>query len=217
MTDTARPRIFIVEDHQVVRKGLAQMLSEFDYDVCGEAGDLEDGMAGIKNRMPDAVILDLSLGNQDGIDMIQGIRELKIPVLVFSMHEDPIRVQRALQAGALGYVTKQEVMDILIDAIEEILSGNSFVSPRITAIMVDTWSQKTAGPDNQLFEPLSKREMEVYRLVGKGYATSEIAVRLCLSPKTIESYIARLKVKLDLATNRELLRHAINHAEQSEG
>lgn len=211
MTDNDRPRIFIVEDHQVVRKGLAQMLSEFDFDVCGEAGDLAGGMAGIESHRPDAVILDLSLGNQDGIDMIQGIRALRIPVLVFSMHEDPIHVQRALQAGAAGYVTKQEVMDILIDAIEDVLAGKSFVSPRITAVMVDTWSQKTAEPGDVLSDILSRRELEVYQLVGKGFSFSEIADRLCLSPKTIESYIARIKVKLDLNSNRELLRHAIDH------
>ncbi len=214
MTGKKRAGIFIVEDHYVVRRGLKEMLLEFDYEVCGEAADHENGLAGIKSSMPDAVILDLSLGNEDGIDMIEEIQALNIPVLVFSMHEDPIRVQRALRAGAMGYVTKQEVMDILIDAVEEVLSGNSFVSPRITAVMVNSWSQKEAEPEENPLDSLSKREMEVYLFIGKGFSFSEIAEKICLSPKTVESYISRIKTKLTLKSNRDLLRHAIDHAAQ---
>jgi len=108
MTNKKKPKIFIVEDHHVVRRGLKEMLQEFDYNVCGEADDIRTGLEGISTQLPDAVIVDLSLGNEDGIDIIQEVQALNIPVLVFSMHEDPIHVQRALQAGALGYVTKQE-------------------------------------------------------------------------------------------------------------
>ncbi len=216
MTRTKKPKIFIIEDHQVVRKGLREMLTEFDYEICGEAEDCQNGLKGIKASRPEAVILDLSLGDEDGITIIPDIKELEIPVLVFSMHEDPSHVQRALQAGAQGYVTKQEVMDILIDGIEEILAGKTFVSKRITETMINSWSHKDQEPESDSFESLSKRELEVYLFVGQGYSFSEIAEKLFLSPKTIESYIARIKTKLNLKSNRDLLRHAINHLRRSE-
>ncbi len=211
-------RVYLVEDHQVVRKGLAEMLKQSHYDICGESVDITSALEGILDSTPDLVILDLSLGGENGVDLIKKLKKIKniTPVLVFSMHEDSFHVQQAIQAGAKGYVTKQEIMDTLLDAVHEILSGKSYFSRRVADAMIESLSDYSLNREETQIDLLSKREREVYILLGEGYSFSEIANKLLIRPKTVESYLARIKVKLNLTGNRDLLRHAIKHSSEVE-
>ncbi len=207
-------KIYLVEDHQVVRKGLTQMLKQNDYDVCGESVDIKTAFEGILDSTPDLVILDLSLGEENGVDLIKIMKKQKnkTPVLVFSMHEDSFHVQQAIKSGARGYVTKQEIMDTLLDAVQVILSGKLYFSRRVADAMIESLAEYALNQEENQFELLSKREREVYIFLGEGYSFSEIAEKLMIRPKTVESYLARIKIKLNLKKNRDLLRHAIKHS-----
>ncbi len=211
-------KIYLVEDHQVVRKGLTQMLKQNDYDVCGESVDIKTAFEGILDSTPDLVILDLSLGEENGVDLIKIMKKQKnkTPVLVFSMHEDSFHVQQAIKSGARGYVTKQEIMDTLLDAVQVILSGKLYFSRRVADAMIESLAEYALNQEENQFELLSKREREVYIFLGEGYSFSEIAEKLMIRPKTVESYLARIKIKLNLKKNRDLLRHAIKHSSQIE-
>jgi DNA-binding NarL/FixJ family response regulator len=202
----------------LVRKGLAEMLKQNNYDICGESVDIENAFEGILDSTPDLVILDLSLGGENGVDLIKKMKKNKnkTPVLVFSMHEDSFHVQQAIKSGARGYVTKQEIMDTLLDAVQEILSGKSYFSRRVADAMIESLAEHSLNQEENQFELLSKREREVYIFLGEGYSFSEIAEKLMIRPKTVESYLARIKIKLNLNRNRDLLRHAIKHSSQIE-
>jgi DNA-binding NarL/FixJ family response regulator len=208
--------ILIVEDHPLMRKAVAELLAEGDYGPCREAGTPEEALAAVTRQKPDVIIVDLSLGDVDGCQLIRSLKERhpKLPVLVFSMHADAAHVERAFQAGARGYVAKNEMGDTLLEAMREVLAAKVFVSPRLARGIarqwtVDTVDGKGAGGGRSALRALSPNEREVYRLFGQGYSIREIAQTLHKSPKTIETYCARIKEKLKIASNRELLRHAI--------
>ncbi len=208
-------RIIIVDDHPIVRQGLAQLINqEDDLYVCGQAEDAHQAVRGIRELNPDLVIVDVSLRTTSGIELIKDIKVQfpSLPVLTLSMHDEAIYAERALRAGARGYIMKQEATEEVVNAIRRVLAGTVYVSQGMAAKMV---SKIIAGPGEKGTSPvdrLSDRELEVFRLIGEGYGTREMAEKLYLSVKTIETYRAHIKEKLDLQDANELLRAAIRWA-----
>ena len=204
--------VLIVDDHPVVRQGLAQMIDqEHDLHVCGQAEDAHEAMRAIRQLQPDMVTVDISLKETSGIELIKDIKVQypSLPVLTLSMHDERVYAERALRAGARGYIMKQEATEKVVTAIRRVLSGEVYVSDGMAAKMV---SKLVAGPAETGGSPvdrLSDRELEVFRLIGAGYGTREMAEKLHLSIKTIETYRAHIKDKLDLVDANELLRTAI--------
>lgn len=211
-TRPARPRALIIDDHPITRQGLRALLSQqLRMEICGEADNAADALDLAAHTPVDVVLLDVSLKAANGLELVAAIRAQApgAKVLVVSMHDEAIYAERALRAGAMGYVMKQEAGDKIAVAIEHLLRGEIYLSPRLR----EKYSRHAAGirglPALGSLDTLSQREMEVYRLIGDGFSTRDIAARLNLSCKTIESYREHLKVKLALATGAELVRHAI--------
>ncbi len=205
--------VLIVDDHPIVRQGLAQLIDqEHDLHVCGQAQDAHEAMQAIRKLSPDLAVVDISLKDTSGIELIKDIKvhHPGLPVLTLSMHDEGIYAERALRAGARGYVMKQEATERVVTAIRRVLSGEMYVSEGVAAKMV---SKLVAGPAQTGGSPvdrLSDRELQVFRLIGTGYGTREMAEQLHLSVKTIETYRAHIKEKLGLIDANELLRTAIN-------
>ena len=204
--------VLIVDDHPIVRQGLTQLIDqELDLHVCGQAEDAYQAMRTIRERSPDMVVVDISLKQTIGIELIKDIKVQypSLPVLTLSMHDEGIYAERALRAGARGYIMKQEATEKVVTAIRRVLAGEVYVSEGMAAKMV---SKLVAGPAETGGSPvdrLSDRELEVFRLIGAGYGTREMAHKLHLSVKTIETYRAHIKEKLNLLDANELLRTAI--------
>jgi len=213
---TARKRIYLVDDHAVVRSGLAELLNQTDpFTVCGGSATAEEALQQIPRAKPDLVLVDLALERTSGLDLVKDlkIRMPQLPVLVLSMHDEAIYAERCLRAGAKGYVMKHEAIDELRAAIRKVLEGGIAVSPRMADRLLHSFAQ---GGDRSesLEDRLSDRELEVYDLIGQGLGASEIARKLRLSVKTIETYQAKLKEKLGLKDSSELFRHALRWVER---
>lgn len=207
----ARTRVFVVDDHPIVRQGLSQLLNrEEDLMVCGEAEDARSAPDLIAAAKPDILIVDVSLEGPDGIDLLKSVRAAnsRIPVLILSMHDESLYAERALRAGANGYIMKQEATDKVLVAIRQVLKGEVYVSDRMAKKMVQRF---VGGPsaDHPAIDALTDRELEVLRLIGKGHATREIAEDLSISVKTVETYQAHIKEKLSLRNVRELVQYAV--------
>lgn len=211
-TESFKKRVFVVDDHQVVREGLRLLIDrEPDLVVCGEADGTEAALDAIAHLRPDILIVDISLSGPDGLDLIKAIRLTKTnpPVLVLSMHDELIYAERALRAGASGYLMKQEGTERLLVALRRILRGDVYLSDRAAGRMVQQYVRRATGVVRPPQAELSDRELEVYRLLGEGHTTRQIAEALHLSMKTVETYQAHIKEKLSLRSSRELLQHAI--------
>lgn len=203
--------IVIVDDHPIVRQGLAQLINqESDLLVCGQAEDAYEAMQTIRESDPDMVIVDISLKETSGVELIKDlkIQYPDLPVLTLSMHDETVYGERALRAGARGYIMKQEATEKVVTAIRRVLAGEVYVSNGMAAKMV---SKLVGGPGKtgSPVECLSDRELEAFRMLGEGYNTREMADKLHLSVKTIETYRAHIKDKLGLQDASELLRSAI--------
>jgi len=211
---SSRPRtVFIIDDHPIVRKGLVQLLDqEPDLVVCGEAADVREALAGLERARPDVVILDLSLRDSDGLELIKEIRARhgQLPVLVLSMHDETIYAERLLSAGANGYIMKQAAGDQLVVALRRVLAGGVYVSDRIGASMIERFAVARRKHAIDPIERLSNREVQVLNLIGRGKSTREIAKDLSLSIKTIESHRQRIKKKLSLDSSPRLVQFAVN-------
>ncbi len=197
----AKKRVLIVDDHPLMREGLAQLIGkQRDLIACGEAATAADAKSAVERDAPDVVILDLMLGYSDGLDLIKFLKAIapQVPVLVISMHDETVYAERALLAGAMGYITKQEASDKVLDAVRAVLRGEAFLSGRMRALLSRSGGEPVAAL------PLSDRELHVFRLIGAGLPTRQIAERLTLSVKTIESYRENIKVKLGLADGAAL-------------
>ena len=211
----ARPlRIVVVDDHPIVRKGLTELINhEPDMTVCGESDTAAGGLERIRIDRPDVAILDLSLGMDSGLHLVKQL-DASLPdvrVLILSMHDETLHAERALAAGARGYIMKQEAMHNLIAAIRCVASGKTYVSPRMSERIVARVSARGATRDEPVpFERLTDRERDVFALIGRGLATRDIARQLELSVKTIETHQARIKEKLGLTTGHELIRAAVS-------
>ncbi|MDP9147541.1 MAG: response regulator transcription factor [Acidobacteriota bacterium] len=209
-----KSKVFLVDDHPIVRQGLALLINrEPDLVVCGEADGAPTAMQEIPNVVPDLIVLDISLDGPDGLEMLKAIR-LKdpiMPVLVLSMHDESSYAERSLRAGANGYIMKQEATDKVLVAIRRILQGKVYLSDRLTNKMLDQFVHGSRSSTMDPLGTLSDRELEVYRLIGAGRGTRQIADDLHVSIKTVESYQAHIKEKLRLRNSRELLQHAIEN------
>lgn len=204
-------RIVIVDDHPVSREGLAiRIASEPDLEVCGQAADVGEALEVVARTCPDLVVIDISLKDSSGLSLIEQLKMHPDPprMLVWSMYEDSLYADRALRAGAMGYVNKQAASASMIEAIRRVLSGKVYVSPEISDILLNRIVCRKEGVQGSPLEELSNRELETFQLIGRGMTTKEVARRMKLSPKTVETYRARLKDKLGVETMPELTRYA---------
>jgi DNA-binding NarL/FixJ family response regulator len=209
---TGKRRILVVDDHPIVRQGLTLMINrEPDLVVCGEAEEAKGALQVLASTHPDVLIVDISLNGPDGLDLLKSIRttDAALPVLILSMHDESIYAERALRAGANGYIMKQEATEKVLVAIRRILNGEIYVSDRIANKMLKHYITGSGTLRNSTINDLSDRELEVFRLIGEGHGTRQIAEELHLSVKTVESYQAHIKDKLCLRSSRELMQHAI--------
>jgi len=205
-------RVLLVDDHPIVRQGLALLIErEADLSVCGEADGAHTAFHAIEALRPDIVLLDISLNGPDGLEVLKEIRVKtgSLPVLILSMHDESIYAERAMRAGANGYIMKQEATEKVLVAIRRILQGDVYLSDRLTTTMLQQYVRGGAHTKSSPLLNLTDRELEVFRLIGEGHGTRQIADELHLSVKTIESYQAHIKEKLALRNARELVQHAI--------
>jgi len=212
-------KVFLVDDHPIVRQGLALFIErEPDLMVCGEAEDATSALQAIRDSSPDFVILDISLNGPDGLELLKTLRVRypNLPALVLSMHDESVYAERALRAGANGYIMKQEAADKVITAIRHILGGDVYLSDRLTKQMLQQFVNGSISPRDPLAK-LSDRELEVFRLIGAGHGTRQIADELHVSTKTVESYQAHIKEKLALRNARELVQYAVEWSLNAKG
>lgn len=214
---TARTRVFLVDDHPLVREWLATQLREQpDLEVVGQAADAAAGLAAMLADPPDLAIVDLSLRTSSGLDLIKDLsRQLPATAtIVLSMHEEISYAERALRAGARGYVTKRESTDRIVDAIRAVLAGRIYATPDLLTRLAERMMGRRPSDRASLEELLSDRELEVFRRLGEFQTTRRIADELHVSIKTVQAYCARMKEKLGLATGAELVREAVRWSEQ---
>lgn len=208
----AKTKVLIVDDHPIVRQGLAQLLnSEPDFVVCGQAGSAREAMTAIAQLKPDMGIVDISLPGTDGLELIKSIvvQRPDLPLLVLSMHEESLYAERALHAGAKGYMMKQEATDKLTGALRRILHGQIYASEELAEQIMRKAIEGKSFQDASPVASLSDRELEVLQLMGQGHGTRQIADELHLSVKTIESHRANIKEKLRFKTAPEMMRFAV--------
>jgi len=204
-------RIYIIEDHPIFRHGLIQLLNaEAGIDVCGESDNHLSGLRGVRDQKPDFVVVDISLKDSSGIELIKDIRDYfpKMPILALSMHDENIYAERVLRAGARGYLMKQEAPEIIIRAIRQIMEGKVFVSDQMAAKMLSVFAEGRTNIKGSPVDILSDRELEVFRMIGEGSSTRQIAEKLHVSIKTVENHRAHIKDKLNLQGSIELIQHA---------
>ncbi|HTS36997.1 MAG TPA: response regulator transcription factor [Candidatus Solibacter sp.] len=207
-----KSRVFVVDDHPIVRQGLSLLINrEPDLVVCGEAEDAHTAIQSVAASKTDVMVVDISLDGPDGLDLLKDVRSRypDLPVLILSMHDESIYAERALRAGAQGYIMKQEATEKVLVALRRILSNEIYVSERIANRMLQRYIGSPADGRPSSISDLTDRELEVFRLIGEGHATRQIAEELHISVKTVESYQAHIKEKLSLRSARELVQHAI--------
>ncbi len=206
------PRAFLVDDHALVRAGMRALLERGGVTVVGEAASAEEALAAIDDQQLDVLLADISLEGASGLELIKGLaaRWPDLPVLVVSMHDEQLYAERAVQAGARGYLMKDAAPAHLLEAIETVVSQRVYLSPEMTARALERMRGGCA-PESSPVESLSDRELEVYTRMGQGMSTREIAEALHLSVKTVESHRANLKRKLGVGSAAELMRMAVLH------
>ncbi len=211
-SDQRKRTVFIVDDHPLVREWLTNLINQQpDLVVCGEAETAPEAFAAIGASQPDIAIVDISLKNSSGIELIKNLKESHptVAVLVLSMHEESHYAGRALRAGARGYVMKRETTRKVIEAIRRILEGKLYVSEALAGLLAANFIDDKKGAGRSPIEQLSDRELEVFDMLGRGLGTRQIAGTLGISLKTVQAYCARIKEKLNLDSGTELLREAI--------
>jgi DNA-binding NarL/FixJ family response regulator len=212
-------RIFVVDDHPVTRAGITMLINQQpSFQVCGEADSAPKAIEMIPKLMPDLAIVDISLKTTSGIELIKNLNSLApgLKVLVMSMHEENLYAERALRAGAKGYLMKDQAADTLISAIRRILTDELYLSEKMKERMLHRFVSNKRDEMTFSMDSLSDREMEVLVHIGNGFSTRQIAAKLNLSVKTIDSYREHLKIKLRLAKGADLVRHAIQWVKSEE-
>jgi DNA-binding NarL/FixJ family response regulator len=215
-TPKVKKRILIVDDHPMMRQGLAQLIgNEPDLAVCCEADTAGQALNILVTTKPDLVLADISLPDKNGLELIKDIHALapEVLILVVSMHDEALYAERVLRAGARGYIMKQEGGRKLMQAIRQILSGQIYVSEKMSARILEIFSGRRAQAGGSPVERLSDREFEVFQLIGEGKGTREIAEHLHLSVKTVEVHRANIKEKLSVKTATDLVRYAVRWVE----
>ncbi len=208
--------ILIIDDHAIVRRGLAALLARApDLRVCGEAAGYDEAMRLIPELQPDILLVDITLKDRSGLDLIRDARARGFPAraLVLSMHDETIYAERALRAGALGYVMKENADDAIVDAIRAVLRGDIYINPQIAPQVLRSLAQPAAdggGPVNSLTE----REREIFECIGRGLSTRDIAAQYELSERTVEVHRMHIKKKLNCETAAQLMREAVKWVEE---
>jgi DNA-binding NarL/FixJ family response regulator len=213
-----RRRVLIVDDHPLVREGLAKLIErEADLTVCAQAADPNTAYALAASEQPDAAIVDLSLGGDSGFDLIRRLNDLPQPprILVVSMHDEASHAERAMRAGALGYVMKRETSGQVVSALRRILQGKIAVSDAMSARAAEKFFQGDPAMGASPVATLSERELEIFRRIGNGQETREIAEQLHLSIKTVQTHCAHIKEKLGLSNATLLIREAVRWMERT--
>lgn len=206
-------RVLIVDDHPIVRQGLRRLIDqEEDLSVCGEAETVRDARAAIRELNPDAIIVDISLKQGDGIELVRDARAHypTLPILVLSMHDETIYAERMLSAGANGYIMKQAASEQFLVAVRRVLEGGIYVSEAVGNSMIQKFASGGSYISSNPIDRLSNRELQILHLIGKGSSTRETAEALNLSIKTVESHRQRIKRKLNLTTGAQLVQYAVN-------
>src|SRR5690348_3557764 len=210
-----KKKVFVVDDHPIVRQGLIQLINnEPDLAVCGEAEEAYAGLRAIKDAKPDLVLLDVSLKDSDGIELVKELKA-QLPdllILMLSMHDEALYTERALRAGAKGYIMKQEAPPVLLAAIRKVLGGAVYVSEKMGATLLNRMVGGKKPGGELPMDRLTDRELEVFRMIGAGESVKEIADHLCLSVKTVEAHREHIKEKLNFKSSAELLRFAIQNS-----
>jgi DNA-binding NarL/FixJ family response regulator len=212
-------RLLIVDDHPMMRTGLAQLIdNEGDLKVCAEADNAGQALDLAVSQTLDLILLDISLPDKNGLELIKDIRALKpgLPILVVSMHDESLYTERVLRAGGRGYIMKQEGGKKLLQAVRQVLNGQIYVSEKMSAVILETFSGRRAEAAVSPLQQLSDREFEVFQLIGQGKSTRDIAAHLHLSAKTVEVHRLNIKKKLKLKTATDLVRHAVRWLDTEE-
>lgn len=214
-TQPPKLKVLLVDDHPITRQGMKALVNQQpNLEVCGEADNAAYAIELVGKLQPDLAIVDIALKTTNGIELTKNIKVQapNLPVLIVSMHDEGLYAERALRAGAMGYLMKQEAGEKIVQAIQRLLQGEIYLSDKIKEKMLHRFVNKKG--DGMVFsiDTLSDREMEVFQLIGNGYSTRQIAQKLNLSSKTIDSYREHLKLKLNLDSGAELVRHAIQWA-----
>jgi DNA-binding NarL/FixJ family response regulator len=213
-TARGKVRVLLVDDHPMVRQGLARLINdEADLCVCGEADSAASALGMLDSVQPDLAIVDISMDGIDGIELVKELRAKRpqMPALVLSMHDESLYAERVLRAGAKGYVTKQEAPEKVMTAIRRVLAGDVYVSDKIASRLLKAVTGPQKEPMLSPLDRLSDRELQVFRLIGGGLSVREIAEKLFLSVKTIETHREHIKEKLNLKSAAELLRYAVQY------
>ncbi len=208
--------IVLVDDHPMVRERLAEVITrEGDLAVCGQAESRHEALATIKDTHPALVIIDLALKQSNGLDLIKDIRVRwpSLPMLVVSMHDESFYAERAIRAGARGYITKQQATRDILNAIRTVISGDLYLNPKTATRLVALLTGNPAAPTGYPWDVLADRERQVFELTGQGLSIREIANQLHVEVKTVETYRARIKEKLQLKDGSALLQLAIRWAQ----
>jgi DNA-binding NarL/FixJ family response regulator len=212
----AKRRVLLVDDHPFMRAGLAQLIErQADLCVCGEAGDPPAAMRQIVATLPDLVLTDITMPGRSGLEFIKDVKAQHpdLLILVVSMHDEAIYAERALRAGAKGYIMKEAGGDNLLAAIRSVLQGETYVSPKQSARILNDLSSRRPRGSASPIEKLTDREFEIFQLIGRGQSTRDIAAQLHLSPKTVDVHRSHIKEKLDLKDATALVRHAVRWVE----
>lgn len=210
MKPSKKKKVFVVDDHPFVREGLKQVLDQQeDLAVCGESATAREALANFEQANPDIIVVDLSLEDRNGVELIKDIRtrSQQVPILVLSMHDETLHAERVLRAGANGYVMKRESPPILLAAIRAVLKGQCYISEAVSGQLLRQEIGRPPSMDEFSVERLSDREFEVFELIGHGHRRSTIAEQLNISVKTVESHCERIKRKLGLRSADELRQH----------
>lgn len=205
-------KVFLVDDHPLVREWLTNLINQLpDLTVCGEASSVAAAIEGMETSQPAVAIVDLSLKESSGLDLIKTIKARfpDIAVIVLSMHDEQYYAERTMRAGARGYVMKGEMTSDIVAAIRDVMAGKIYLSPRMRKVFSERFVDGHMPSLRSPVETLSDRELEVFQLLGQGIETRRVAQRLNVSIKTVQAYCARIKEKLQLANASELLREAV--------
>lgn len=220
MPEPIKNKVFLVDDHPLVREWLTNLIhQEENLVVCGEAEDAPEALRGIDKTRPDVIIVDISLKGSSGIELIKTVRH-RIPtaaIIVLSMHDENLYAERAIRAGARGYVMKRETAQKIIAGIQRVLKGEMYFSEHIANSFAKKFVGGPMAATATPMESLSDRELEVFNLLGQGFETRRIAESLNVSIKTVQAYCARIREKLHISNGLELLREAIRWHDQSPG
>jgi DNA-binding NarL/FixJ family response regulator len=216
--DKSKTKIFLVDDHPLVREWLTNLIHQQpDLVVCGEAEDAPHALQKITATKPAVAIVDISLKHGSGIELIKNLKAAQpsVAVIVLSMHDERLYAERALRAGARGYIMKRETAKKIIMAIRQVLAGKIYMSESLATVFAEKFVDDRLPTGGSLVEPLSDRELETFQLLGKGYETRQVAEMMNVSMKTVQAHCAHIKEKLRLTNAAELLREAVRWQENN--